>query len=55
MHYRRGLIAKIGQQAVEQLESDNTAKHYSIDDIKKIIQTYKAKVKELERTKNEST
>lgn len=49
MHYRRGLIAKIGQQAVEQLESDNEAKHYSIDDIKEIIQTYKAKVKELKR------
>ena len=51
--YRRGLIAKIGEQAAEQLEADQTPKHYSIDDIKEIIQTYKAKVKELERTKNE--
>jgi hypothetical protein len=52
MHYRRGLIAKIGEQAVEQLEADQTPKHYTIDDIKEIIQIYKAKVKELERMKD---
>lgn len=48
MHYRRGLIAKIGLEAVEQLESDNEPKHYTIDDIKKIKGIYKLKCKELE-------
>lgn len=32
--------------------ADNEPKHYSIDDIKEIIKTYKAKVKELERMKD---
>lgn len=52
INYRRGLIAKIGIEKVEQLEADQTPKHYTIDDIKQIIQMYKAKVKELERKAN---
>jgi hypothetical protein len=46
MHYRKGLIAKIGNQAVEQLESDNEPKKYTIDDIKQIIAEYKQKIKD---------
>jgi len=53
LNYRRGLIAKIGAQAVEQLEADQTPKKYSIDDIKQIKETYKQKIKELERAKND--
>lgn len=47
LNYRAGLIAKIGLEAVEQLEADNTPKHYSIDDIKQIKITYKEKIKAL--------
>lgn len=45
--YRAGLIARIGREAVERLESDNTPKKYGIEDLKQIIATYKAKAKEL--------
>jgi hypothetical protein len=46
--YRVGLVEKIGTEKVEQLENDNTAKHYTIDEIKEIKAYYKAKCKELE-------
>jgi hypothetical protein len=46
--YRVGLVEKIGTEKVEQLENDNTAKHYTIDDVKKLEAYYKAKCKELE-------
>lgn len=48
--YRIGLIARIGEARVVALESDQGAAKHSIDDLKQIIQTYRAKCKELERT-----
>ena len=45
--YRKGLISKIGIKQVESVESDNTPKHYTIDDIKDIKLFYKAKIKEI--------
>lgn len=51
MNYRRALIQKIGLDAVEGLEADQTPKHYSIEDLKQIKQTYIAKRKALEATK----
>lgn len=51
--YRVGLIARIGIEKVEELESDNTPRKYSIDDLKNIIQCYKLKIKELKcKTEN---
>lgn len=47
VNYRRGLIDKIGKQAVEQLEANQDIKKYTIDDIKQIIQEYKMKIKEM--------
>lgn len=47
--YRIGLIARIGLAAVEALEADQTPKHYSIEDLKQIKQTYAAKRKEIEQ------
>lgn len=47
--YRKGLIAKIGLEAVEQLEGDHQPKKYTIDDLKAIKATYRAKCKELEK------
>ena len=45
--YRLGLIQRIGIDRVESLEADQDPKHYTIDDLKAIIATYKAKMKEL--------
>ena len=45
--YRQGLIQKIGREAVERLEADQTPKHYTIDEIQAIEAHYKLKVKEL--------
>ena len=45
--YRIGLINRIGQLSVDLLEADQTPKHYSIDDLIKLKQFYKAKIKEI--------
>ncbi len=45
--YRIGLLARIGLEAVEALEADNTPAHWSIDDLKAIRDTYRAKLKDL--------
>lgn len=45
--YRLGLIARIGLEAVEALESDQTSRKYSIDDLKAIKKHYADLVKQL--------
>ena len=45
--YRIGLIARIGLEAVESLEADQTPRKYSIDQLKAIKAHYVAKLKEL--------
>lgn len=45
--YRAGLINRIGLDAVEGLESDQSTKRYTIDDLKAIKAEYTAKAKEL--------
>lgn len=45
--YRLGLIERIGLARVEALERDQEPRHYSIDDLKLIKATYKAKLKML--------
>ena len=45
--YRIGLIARIGQAAVDALEADQSVKKYTIDDLKEIKALYRAKVREL--------
>lgn len=47
LQFRRGLIERIGLQAVELLESDNTPRKYSIDDLKAIKAHYVAKLRQL--------
>jgi hypothetical protein len=47
--YRLGLIARIGLEAVEALESDQAPRHYSVDDLKEIKRTFAAKRRELEK------
>lgn len=45
--YRIGLIVRIGKHSVDEIESCNEPRKYSIEDLKAIISTYKAKLKEL--------
>lgn len=47
LEYRKGLIAKIGIEKVEWLESKHEAKKYTIDEIKEIKAKYKQKLKDI--------
>lgn len=47
--YRIGLIARIGLDAVEALEADNEPRHWSIADLQRIRDTYRAKLRELKK------
>jgi hypothetical protein len=47
INYRQRLIEKIGLERVIQLESDQTPKHYSIEEIQAIKAKYKQMTKEL--------
>lgn len=46
--YRIGLIARIGREAVEELEADQRPRKHSIDDLIEIRNTYRAKAKEID-------
>lgn len=48
--YRIGLIARIGQEAVDDLEADQSVRNYSVEQIKGIKAYYRAKTRELKRT-----
>ena len=45
--YRLGLIARVGLEEVERLEADNEPRKWSIEELKAIRDTYRAKLKEL--------
>lgn len=47
VEYRKGLIQRIGLEAVEALESDNAPRHYTRDELIRIRDKYRAKLKEL--------
>ena len=47
--YRIGLIARIGQEAVDTLESDQSVRKYTVDEIKAIKAKYRAKTRELKK------
>ena len=49
-NYRIGLIERIGQSALDELEADQTSRNYTIDDLKNIKAIYTAKCKELEKS-----
>lgn len=46
--YRINLIKRIGLKKVEWLEGEHEPKHYSINDLKELKETYKAKIREIE-------
>lgn len=45
--YRMGLIARIGQEALDALEADQEPRRHTIDDLREIKREYTAKAKEL--------
>ena len=47
--YRIGLIARIGQEAVDALEADQSVRKYTVDEIKGIKAYYRAKTRELKK------
>jgi hypothetical protein len=52
IEYRKRLINKIGLEIVEWVEGKHEPKHYTIDDIKQIKQTYRDKIKGLKNAAN---
>lgn len=49
VNYRRALIAKIGLEAVEALETDNSVRKYSADQLKAIKADYAARARALKK------
>lgn len=47
--YRLGLIARIGLEAVEALEADQSVRKYTIEDLQAIKAKYRAKTRELKK------
>jgi len=47
--FRKALLSKIGPEKLDWLEGQHPTRHYSIDDLKSIKQTYSAKARELQR------
>lgn len=47
--YRIGLIARLGLEAVEALEADQSVKKYTIEDLKAIKALYRQKLRDLKR------
>jgi hypothetical protein len=47
IEYRKGLIKKYGIEIVEQLESDDKPRHYTIPELIELIAEYKQKIKDL--------
>lgn len=47
--YRRGLVERLGAERVERIESDQTPRHYSIDELREMTATYRRKARELEK------
>lgn len=49
--FRAGVIERIGLEAVEALEADNTVRKWTADELREIKRTYAAKRRELENTR----
>lgn len=47
--YRIALVRRIGVERVEALERNNTPRSWTVDELRELIETYKAKCKELEK------
>lgn len=47
--YRLGLIRRRGLAVVERIESDNTPRHWSIDDLKRMLGEYRSRLSAMKR------
>jgi len=47
--YRIGLIQRIGLAQVEAIEADQAPRKFTVEDLRRIVATYRAKVRELEK------
>lgn len=47
--YRKGLIERIGLEAVEKLEADQVPRKFTVDELREIRDTYRIKARELEK------
>ena len=47
--YRKGLIERIGLEAVEALEADQTPRKYTHDELRDLAASYRAKLRELKK------
>lgn len=50
--YRLGLIERIGLVAVEELECDQAPRHYTVEDLKAITKEYRAKARDLKKSRD---
>jgi hypothetical protein len=46
-HYRAGLVERYGEEFAAALDADQTPRHYTDDDLRQIIATSRARIKEL--------
>jgi hypothetical protein len=49
VEYRKGLIERIGLEAVEAIEADQTPRKYTHDELRGLAATYRAKLRELKK------
>lgn len=49
--YRRGLVERLGLEVVETLESDNTPRKWTREELRSIASTYRQKLRDLQREK----
>jgi hypothetical protein len=49
VEYRKGLIDRIGLEAVEALEADQTPRKYTHDELRDLAASYRAKLRELKK------
>lgn len=47
--FEAGVIARLGEEAAMALKHDHRARHYTIEDLKEITKTYRAKVREIKK------
>ena len=51
IEYRKTLLSQYGQSLLDYLEGAHKPKHYTIDDIKEITKKYRAKTRELKKSR----
>jgi hypothetical protein len=53
VEYRKGLVKKLGEEVVQEIENDNRIHRYTIEECKQLIVEFKTLCRELEKQKGE--